>query len=432
MTPADIPPEQSPYVVALERIAARDRQIAELSALRATDVHDAWQLLLADAPHDQSTAGPQWSPRRVAEVEFFTEVAMLTHRTEYRARTLADTAIALVSKLPASFAVLAAGEMSQEHATVIAVHSDGLEGEALEKYDSRMAKLAPALTYKQLEYRARSQAQTANPKTVVEQVEKAVKTRRVTVDPGKDGMAYLTLFAPAPEIYTIANRAMVLAKGLKAGGDPRSITQLRVDVLTDLTLNGEPSIPGATQGIRGRVHVMVPAMTLLGVGEEPAILRGYGPIDPVTAARLTADATSWRRILTDPITGRILQVSPTDYRPTQEMRDHATLVHPYCVFGGCADDSVGADIDHTVDFAAAGLTEDDNLAPLSPTHHRVKHHTRWQIEQGENNTLSWTSPAGLVYVFEPQGIMRPAPEVLIDAMTKTTPGEATTEEPCPF
>ncbi|KQO11317.1 hypothetical protein ASF06_01210 [Agreia sp. Leaf244] len=405
-------------MAALERIAARDKQIAELSALRAVDVHDAWQLLLAEAPHDQSTAGPQWSPARVAEVEFFTEVAMLTHRTEYRARTLADTAIALVSKLPASFAVLAAGDMSEEHAAVIATHADGLEGEALKKYDARMARLAPGLTYKQLEYRARSHAQIAKPETVVERVEKAVTTRRVTVDPAKDGMAYLTLFAPAPEVYAIANRAVALARGLKVGGDPRSVTQLRVDALSDLMLNGETSIPGATTGIRGRVHVMVPAMTLLGVGDEPAILRGYGPIDPVTAARLTADATSWRRILTDPITGRILQLSPTDYRPTKEMRDHATLVHPYC--------------DHTLDFAGGGLTEDENLAPLSPTHHRVKHHTRWQIEQGEDNTLIWTSPAGLVYVFEPQGMMRPAPKVLVDAATKTTSEEVTAEEPCPF
>ena len=432
MTPADLPPNQSPYLAALERIAARDKQIAELSALRATDVHDAWQLLLVEAPHDQSTAGPQWSPQRVAEVEFFTEIAMLTHRTEYRARTLADTAIALVSTLPASFAALAAGHMSEEHAAVIATHSDGLEGEALEKYDARMARLAPGLTYKQLEYRARSHAQTAKPETVVERVEKAVTTRRVTVDPATDGMAYLTLFAPAPEVYAIANRAVALAKGLRVGGDPRSITQLRVDVLSDLLLNGETSIPGATSGIRGRVHVMVPAMTLLGVGDEPAILRGYGPIDPVTAARLTADATSWRRILTDPVTGRILQLSPTDYRPTQEMRDHATLVHPYCVFGGCADDSVGADIDHTRDFAGGGPTEDENLAPLSPTHHRVKHHTRWQIEHGDDNTLIWTSPAGLVYVFEPQGMMRPAPKVLVDAIEKARPGEVAAEEPCPF
>ncbi|SKA82905.1 hypothetical protein SAMN06295879_0551, partial [Agreia bicolorata] len=142
MTSPDISLQQSPYVVALERIAARDRQIAELSALRATEVHDAWQLLLAEAPRDQSTAGPQWSPARVAEVEFFTEIAMLTRRTEYRARTLADTAIALVSKLPASFAVLAAGGMSEEHAAVIATHSEGLEGDALEKYDARMARLA--------------------------------------------------------------------------------------------------------------------------------------------------------------------------------------------------------------------------------------------------------------------------------------------------
>jgi hypothetical protein len=148
-------------------------------------------------------------------------------------------------------------------------------------------------------------------------------------------------------------------------------------------------------------------------------------------ARLTADATSWRRILTDPITGRILRLSPTDYRPTTEMRDHATLVHPYCVFGGCADDSVGADIDHTRDFGDGGPTRDDNLAPLAPTHHRVKHHTRWQIEQSDG-TLIWASPAGLVYRFEPQGMLQPAPKPLLETIADTTAAQATSEQPCPF
>jgi hypothetical protein len=225
-------------------------------------------------------------------------------------------------------------------------------------------------------------------------------------------MAYLTLFAPAPEIHAIADRSTKLAAGLRAGGDPRSMTHLKVDVLTDLLLNGETSIPGATRGIRGRVHVMVPAMTLLGIGEEAAILRGYGPIDPATAAQLTAEATSWRRILTDPITGRILTTDPRDYRPTARMADHARLVHPTCVFPGCTVPSERADIDHTEDHAYGGDTIPENLAPLSPAHHKVKHHTRWQIRQNGDDTLTATSPAGYVYTVRPEGRMQPAPKEL--------------------
>ena len=154
---------------------------------------------------------------------------------------------------------------------------------------------------------------------------------------------------------------------------------------------------------------MVPAMTLLGVGEEAAILRGYGPIDPATAAQLTAEATSWRRILTDPITGRILATDPRDYRPTAAMIDHARLVHPECVFPGCTVPSEQADMDHTEDHAYGGGTIPENLAPLSPGHHRAKHHTRWQFVQNGDDTLTATSPAGHVYTVRPEGRMKPAP-----------------------
>ncbi|MBF4634797.1 DUF222 domain-containing protein [Agreia pratensis] len=425
--------EPDPYVVALDEVAALDAQIARLSAARARRVTDARNHLHRQAPTDTSTGGPAWSPVRVERVELVTELAQLTRRTEYRTTTLVDTSTALVDRLPATLAAITAGVLSWEHAEVIAKHADGLEGEALTSYDNRLAVLAAEVNPTQLDRKARHEVELAQPTTAVERAEKATATRRIYVDQAADGMAYLTLFAPAPEIHAIADRAIRLAAGLKSGGDPRSMGHLKVDVLTDLLLNGETSIPGATRGIRGRVHVMVPAMTLLGVGEEAAILRGYGPIDPATAAQLTADATSWRRILTDPITGRILATDPRDYRPTAAMIDHARLVHPECVFPGCTVPAEQADIDHTDDHAYGGGTIPENLAPLSQAHHKVKHHTRWQFVQNGDDTLTATSPAGHVYTIRPEGRMEPAPRQLVALVAATV--AATPEEDladCPF
>ena len=402
-------------MVALEQVAALDQQIARLSAARAERVTDARNHLHRQAPSDTCTGGPVWSTARVERVELVTELAQLTRRTEYRTATLVDTSTALVDLLPATLAAVAVGALSWEHAEVIAKHADGLAAEALTAYDTRLAALAAEVNPKQLDRKARAQVELSQPSTAVERAEKAAATRRIYVDPGADGMAYLTLFAPAPEIHAIADRAARLAAGLRAGGDPRSMGHLKLDVLTDLMLNGETSIPGATRGVRGRVHVMVPAMTLLGVGDEAAILRGYGPIDPATAAQLTAEATSWRRILTDPITGRILTTDPRDYRPTARMIDHARLVHPTCVFPGCTVPSERADIDHTEDHAFGGHTTPENLAPLSQEHHKVKHHTRWQIVQNGDDTLTATSPAGYEYTIRPGGRMKPAPKQLITA-----------------
>jgi hypothetical protein len=407
--------ESTPYVAALGEVAALDQQIAQLSATRARHVSEARRQLLAQAPHDMSPGGAAWSPDRVARVGFVTELAAFTLRTEYQTGVLVTTSVALIESLPATLAAVEAGTVSWEHAEVIAKHSTGLQGDALAKYEARLAELATELNPKQLDARARAQFELAQPATAVERSEKAIATRRLFVDPGKDGMAYLTVHAPAPEVYLIADRARRLAKGLKKDGDPRSVTQLTVDVLSDLMINGETSIPGAPRGVRGRVHVMVPAMTILAVGQEPAILRGYGPIDPATAAQLTAEATSWRRILTDPVTGRILKTDPRDYRPTQEMRDHARLVHPECVFTGCTTPSEHADIDHNADFAQGGDTVNENLTPQCPPHHRTKHHVGWTVEQNADDTLTLTSPAGIAYTHEPAARMSRAPRVLFHA-----------------
>ncbi|RFA14987.1 hypothetical protein B7R21_05460, partial [Subtercola boreus] len=92
----------------------------------------------------------------------------------------------------------------------------------------------------------------------------AAARRRLDLDPATDGMAYLTLYLPAVEAVAIHNRATDLARSAKTSGDPRTPTQLRVDTLSDLLLNGETSIDGIAKGIRARIHVTVPALTLLG------------------------------------------------------------------------------------------------------------------------------------------------------------------------
>ncbi|WP_147305816.1 DUF222 domain-containing protein, partial [Subtercola boreus] len=174
----------------------------------------------------------------------------------------------------------------------------------------------------------------AQPRTAVQRHLDAAARRRLDLDPATDGMAYLTLYLPAVEAVAIHNRATDLARSAKTSGDPRTPTQLRLDTLTDLLLNADPTTPGTTQGIRARIHVTVPALTLLGTptptrntpgtpttathdgstasdpGHPPpepspgfAQLEGYGPIDRLTALHLTRHAPTFTRVLTDPATG---------------------------------------------------------------------------------------------------------------------------------
>jgi hypothetical protein len=56
----------------------------------------------------------------------------------------------------------------------------------------------------------------------------------------------------------------------------------------------------------------------------------------------------------------------------------------------------------------------------------MKHHTRWQILQNGDDTLTATSPAGYVYTIRPEGRMRPAPKQLHTTIKTTTTVTATT------
>ena len=87
--------------------------------------------------------------------------------------------------------------------------------------------------------------------------------------------------------------------------------QKRADLLVDAVLSGLPvdGLP-VLQGRRPSINVVVSADTLFGLDDQPAHLTGYGPITAESARRLAADRSgTWRRLLTDPDTGALLDIS---------------------------------------------------------------------------------------------------------------------------
>ncbi len=161
-------------------------------------------------------------------------------------------------------------------------------------------------------------------------------------------MAYLGLNIPAVEAVAIEGRAAAIAAALKKAGDPRTLAQLKGDVLCDLLINGAPSTPGAVQGIIARITLTVPVLGLLGVTDELTELAGFGPIDPLTAARITARAPSLTRVLTDPIPGQATTNGRTRYTPGRDLHDLVELIWSECIFPGCSTVSRACDMDHAI------------------------------------------------------------------------------------
>jgi hypothetical protein len=163
-----------------------------------------------------------------------------------------------------------------------------------------------------------------------------------------------------------------------------------------------PPTPSAPPDRRASIVITVPALTLLGAGDEPARLDGYGPIDLDTARRLAGEATSWVRILTHPLTGVPLALDRSTYRVPTALRRWLGVTSPTCVFPGCGRPARDCDLDHLAAWSAGGVTDDDNLAPECRHHHRIRHETRWNPSRDpDTGDLRWTSPLGVQIAEDP-------------------------------
>ena len=256
----------------------------------------------------------------------------------------------------------------------------------------------------------------ADPAVAADRHRIAARERRAWLTALPDAMCELTFRMSAPDGVEVWNRLDQHARTARNGGDPRTLDQLRVDTLVDLlacndtaqsdprstTGSGPSSTSGAGSGSgsgsrRATAHVLVTvaADTLLGLDEEPAELDGYGPV-PATLARTIAawhDAT-WRRILTDPATGTLLEYGRTTYIPPAALADHVVTRDRTCTFPGCGIAAARCDLDHLIPYPA-GPTSPDNLHPLCRRHHLLKHRGRWTVTTDPGTRdLAWTSPAG--------------------------------------
>jgi hypothetical protein len=184
--------------------------------------------------------------------------------------------------------------------------------------------------------------------------------------------------------------------------DTRTAEQRRADVTADLfehiLHNGLDwlgrRLPDQHRR-RPHIEVIIPASTLLGADNDPAELTGYGPIPAEMARRIAEDGT-WRRLLTDPVNGIVLEASTSRHDPGTLVTETLLARHPVCAWPGCNRTSRDCDRDHTTPFAQTGTTTLTGLAPYCEYHHVIKDTPTW----------SWTStshPDGSITLTTPTG-----------------------------
>ncbi len=438
-----------------------DKMISSLMAWRAELVEQAhqWATVNEDAvvPFGVSAVRQTELARR----SFVAEIACALHIPESTADQLIGESDLLVNGLPDTLDELRHGRIGYQQARVIVGESHGLDADIRAKLEAALIGPAGSLTASRLRVRARRVREQLEPDSIEARTKTALEKRFIGVDPGRDGMSWLTLYGQAAVIEGIDDRLQRAATAKRAAGDPRTISQLRADIAAALLLDGVPGLaashpasagsrgeepsggdsvgdPRAADGgaegrsganpdpvlasldfpvdlldrIRPQVMVTVPVFNLMGLTEEPGSLSGCVPIDADTARRLAAHAPSFTRLLTHPQTEAVLSVGRDSYRVPADLRQWLRIRDGMCRFPGCTRRAVHTEIDHTGQWQADGLTQYDNLACLCAKHHHLKDQTVWQVVQRGNGILEWTSPAGRTYRTEPETNLPTPPGVI--------------------
>lgn len=444
--PADTGPEHREHE-SLERIGAWERVIAWAQAGQLREI-DAF---VRDAQARNSALGAGTSQAQDSAVA---EVGLMLRVSARTAQSRVDDAWALCNRLPATLVALEQGRITLAKARILHAETVSLSDEHTANVEQKVLAKAQRQTPGQLRAAVRRAVLSTDPAAVRERAEQSRREREVQLCPEPDGMATLSAYLPAADAVGVFAVLDECARRAGSGDDQRSIAARRADALVDLVLGPtghrstgvgatreHPTTPkhaaddgGGCRCVCGLcrrgggvdVRVTVPYTALWGSDDVAAHLAGYGPI-PAVVARDLAAAGTWRRILTDPASGRPLDYGATRYRPPAHLAGLVITRDQICQFPGCRVPAHRCDLDHTIPYDPAsgtGPTRDDNLGPRCRRHHQLKQTPGWSVTQHRDGATTWTTPSGHSYRAEPPPLTDPEP--------LTAHPAADSGEPAPF
>ncbi|WP_167131116.1 HNH endonuclease signature motif containing protein [Paramicrobacterium chengjingii] len=444
-----------------ERLLAQQAVVAEkVEAARVTFRNQRDAILV----HGASTALEDDEALRRA---FSAEVATRLRVSDRTATNMVEEAKTVINDLPGLADAWRLGWVSQQHVRAATHQAWNVPKDARRAFDDAITPKARTQTPSRFQSTARKLREKLHPESIEERKKEAFALRQAEVYEDPDGMASITLHHSADVILSIEHGMRVLAKRRKneTPGEQRTLAQLGADILAEGLLSqlgvetlrigafgqtpeSEPTIsdadtdaesdpedaessgaepsdfesggvesseraslhsaltPAQLAAMRPGVVITVPAETLLGKGDEPAVLGGYGPIDIDTATDIISQASSFHRVLTSPVDGSTVAIDPNKYRLSEQVKRLIRTRDVTCGFPGCDVPAERCDIDHVVAWVDGGRSSPEDLVCLCRRHHTLKHSTRWHSEVQPDGSLLWTSPTGAKHVTQRGGADR--------------------------
>jgi hypothetical protein len=131
-----------------------------------------------------------------------------------------------------------------------------------------------------------------------------------------------------------------------------------------------------------------------GVGEVP----GLGFLSPEQVREVAVRAGStWARLVTDPVTGEVMDAASTYRVPAGMGRLVKGCDHRCRAPGDCGVSAADCDVDHDTEYRAGatepaeGGTHPENLHLMHRGHHNAKTCRFWSSEQHGDGSISWAT-----------------------------------------
>jgi hypothetical protein len=449
--PFSLPPDAQ-----VELLQEFERHAAWMESLRL----DALVAMAGPGPDYEAAAGVRDAEARRHGLEVNDSVrdeAMAALRVSGRmAEFRITTARDLRFKLPRTRQLLRDGECSMAHVNAIVSECERLSVAQARTVEERALNRVGVQTPAQTRSSVRRAAARLYPVTPEEDIDKEFARRKVTLSHQGGIMATITATLPAPDAVAIWNALTACASqtnpprpshfigGGGEGGttsghpgpdgstpapgarDKRTMDHKRADALASWAHRAfdDESLPTMQGKKRLETQVVIDLATLLGLADNPGEILGFGPIPAELARRLAAGSDMWRRLVTDPVTGHLLDLGTRKYEPSAALREYIIARDRTCQFPGCARAAYLCDLDHVTPFTGTddgGATSADNLLALCRRHHRLKTHNHWTLtirkpdddqpsddqaadgadgrpgEQPGETTIEWRSPRGATY-----------------------------------
>jgi hypothetical protein len=317
-----------------------------------------------------------------------------------------QTAVNLVTRLPDTVAALERGEVDFPKACAMVEWTAPLPVDQAREVAAQVVPWSAGRTVSAVRAKLSREVHKVDPEAAAARTRERKKRRKVEYRPLPDGMAELLIYDSAERIRAFYQLLDYLARKAKAAGDKCTLDALRTDALMDLILGPN------WERVKIELRITVPASVMAGVSNHPAHLHGYGPIASDTLWELAGKAAFWRRIVTDPVTGTVMEVSRRN--PPEQLREYVRTRTPTCVGVGCNRPAESCEMDHCTDYTKGGPTSAANLDPGCKHHNLMKINSGWTLAQPHPGHYIWTSPAGLRYEVHPQPVVDPTPDAVIN------------------